>query len=144
MNDPTLLPNPSAMRKTARMIENVYTDAPNRSDSARVQTTSAPRLHTMSDMASPRLLAFAQLLRIPNVFTAFADIALATCVGVAVTSGSADAPVNWSQWDEKPNLRRMLVDMVEEYARHTGHADLIRESIDGLVGEGLPPAPEGS
>jgi uncharacterized protein DUF664 len=25
-----------------------------------------------------------------------------------------------------------------EYARHTGHADLIRESIDGLVGEGLP------
>jgi hypothetical protein len=32
----------------------------------------------------------------------------------------------------------MLVDMIEEYARHTGHADLIRESIDGLVGEGQP------
>jgi hypothetical protein len=28
--------------------------------------------------------------------------------------------------------------MIEEYARHTGHADLIRESIDGLVGEGAP------
>jgi Protein of unknown function (DUF664) len=27
------------------------------------------------------------------------------------------------------------VDMVEEYARHVGHADLIRESVDGLVGE---------
>jgi hypothetical protein len=38
----------------------------------------------------------------------------------------------------------MLVDMVEEYARHTGHADLIRESIDGLVGEGLPPEEEAS
>jgi len=25
--------------------------------------------------------------------------------------------------------------MIEEYARHVGHADLIRESIDGLVGE---------
>jgi len=25
--------------------------------------------------------------------------------------------------------------MIEEYARHNGHADLIRESIDGLVGE---------
>lgn len=36
------------------------------------------------------------------------------------------------------NLRRVLVDMVEEYARHTGHADLIRESIDGLVGEDAP------
>ncbi len=36
------------------------------------------------------------------------------------------------------NLRRILVDMIEEYARHTGHADLIRESIDGLVGEDAP------
>jgi len=25
--------------------------------------------------------------------------------------------------------------MIEEYARHVGHADLIRESVDGLVGE---------
>ena len=34
-----------------------------------------------------------------------------------------------------PSLRRILIDMIEEYARHTGHADLIRESIDGLTGE---------
>ena len=33
------------------------------------------------------------------------------------------------------SLRRILADMVEEYLRHVGHADLIRESIDGLVGE---------
>ena len=31
-------------------------------------------------------------------------------------------------------MRRILIDMIEEYARHTGHADLIRESVDGLVG----------
>ena len=37
-----------------------------------------------------------------------------------------------------PALRRLMVDMIEEYARHTGHADLIRESVDGLVGEGAP------
>jgi Protein of unknown function (DUF664) len=37
-----------------------------------------------------------------------------------------------------PNLRRILVDLIEEYARHVGHADLIRESIDGLVGEDPP------
>ena len=30
------------------------------------------------------------------------------------------------------------IDLIEEYARHTGHANLIRESIDGLVGEGPP------
>jgi uncharacterized damage-inducible protein DinB len=37
-----------------------------------------------------------------------------------------------------PSMRRILIDMIEEYARHTGHADLIRESVDGLVGEDPP------
>jgi hypothetical protein len=37
-----------------------------------------------------------------------------------------------------PSLRRILIDMIEEYARHTGHADLIREAIDGRVGEDPP------
>jgi hypothetical protein len=36
---------------------------------------------------------------------------------------------------ESPSLRWILVHMIEEYARHNGHADLIRESIDGLTGE---------
>ncbi|MBE3008325.1 DinB family protein [Microbispora sp. NEAU-D428] len=39
---------------------------------------------------------------------------------------------------ESPSLRRLLIDMIEEYARHVGHADLIRESVDGLVGEDQP------
>ena len=29
----------------------------------------------------------------------------------------------------------MLVHMIEEYARHNGHADLLREAIDGARGE---------
>ncbi len=33
------------------------------------------------------------------------------------------------------NLRWILVHMVEEYARHCGHADLIRQSIDGQTGD---------
>jgi uncharacterized damage-inducible protein DinB len=33
------------------------------------------------------------------------------------------------------NLRWILVHLIEEYSRHNGHADLIRESIDGTVGE---------
>ncbi|WP_193106366.1 DinB family protein [Brachybacterium sp. FME24] len=34
-----------------------------------------------------------------------------------------------------PTARWILVHMIEEYARHNGHADLIRESVDGLIGE---------
>ena len=36
-------------------------------------------------------------------------------------------------------LRRVLYDMVEEYGRHTGQADLIREAVDGRTGEDPPP-----
>jgi hypothetical protein len=36
---------------------------------------------------------------------------------------------------EDLSLRWILVHMIEEYARHNGHADLIRERVDGLVGE---------
>jgi hypothetical protein len=37
-----------------------------------------------------------------------------------------------------PTVRTMLLDMIEEYARHTGHADLLREAVDGRVGEAAP------
>jgi hypothetical protein len=37
-----------------------------------------------------------------------------------------------------PSLRRILIDLIEEYSRHVGHADLIRESVDGVVGEDPP------
>jgi uncharacterized damage-inducible protein DinB len=33
------------------------------------------------------------------------------------------------------SLRELLVHMIEEYARHNGHADLLRECIDGRVGQ---------
>ncbi|MEH3032601.1 MAG: DinB family protein [Aeromicrobium erythreum] len=36
---------------------------------------------------------------------------------------------------EPISLRWILVHLVEEYARHNGHADLLREAIDGSVGE---------
>jgi hypothetical protein len=37
--------------------------------------------------------------------------------------------------DRRISLREVLVHMVEEYARHNGHADLLRERIDGRVGQ---------
>ncbi len=36
---------------------------------------------------------------------------------------------------ERPTLRWVALHMVEEYARHNGHADLLREAIDGATGE---------
>jgi hypothetical protein len=36
---------------------------------------------------------------------------------------------------EGRSLRWILCHMIEEYARHNGHADLLRESIDGATGE---------
>jgi uncharacterized damage-inducible protein DinB len=40
------------------------------------------------------------------------------------------------RFNGKPaNLRWIVLHLIEEYARHNGHADLIRQSIDGSVGE---------
>ncbi|MEV4314357.1 DinB family protein [Actinocrispum sp. NPDC049592] len=37
-------------------------------------------------------------------------------------------------WRGEVSLRWVLIHMVEEYARHNGHADLLRERIDGAIG----------
>jgi hypothetical protein len=53
-----------------------------------------------------------------------------------IADGGLDRLASFTWPDGRtPSLRRLLIDMVEEYARHVGHADLIRESVDGLVGE---------
>lgn len=58
-----------------------------------------------------------------------------------LADGSLDQPSRFTTGSgEHPNLRRVLVDQIEEYIRHTGHADLLREAVDGLVGED-PPQP---
>ena len=57
----------------------------------------------------------------------------------ALADGGLDQPSTFTTSSgEHPNLRRVLVDLIEEYVRHTGHADLLREAVDGLVGEDPP------
>jgi uncharacterized damage-inducible protein DinB len=57
----------------------------------------------------------------------------------ALAGGGLDQPASMTWRDgNSPSLRRFLVDLIEEYARHTGHADLLRESVDGETGEGPP------
>jgi hypothetical protein len=47
------------------------------------------------------------------------------------------AHISWPD-GRHPSLRRLVCDLIEEYGRHTGHADLIREAVDGRVGEDPP------
>jgi hypothetical protein len=56
-----------------------------------------------------------------------------------LAEGSLDQPTKLEDDGRRVNARRVLVDLHEEYARHVGHADLLREAIDGLVGEDAPP-----
>jgi hypothetical protein len=61
-------------------------------------------------------------------------------LAAALTAGGLDQLATGisNERGEAPSLRRLLIDLIEEYARHVGHADLIRESVDGLVGEDPP------
>lgn len=60
-------------------------------------------------------------------------------VAEALTRGDMGQLVHVGSSDGEPaNLRRLVLDMIDEYARHNGQADLIRESLDGLVGEDPP------
>jgi pimeloyl-ACP methyl ester carboxylesterase/uncharacterized damage-inducible protein DinB len=54
----------------------------------------------------------------------------------ALPDGGLDrvAERGWAD-GRKPNVRWILAHMIEEYARHNGHADLLRESVDGQTGE---------
>jgi uncharacterized damage-inducible protein DinB len=39
-----------------------------------------------------------------------------------------------ARWGEEVSLRLVMLHLIHEYARHNGHADLLREGIDGTVG----------
>ena len=57
----------------------------------------------------------------------------------ALADGGLDQLAHASAADGRhASLRRLVCDLIEEYGRHTGHADLLREAVDGLVGEDPP------
>ena len=56
----------------------------------------------------------------------------------ALADGGFDQPVQMGNDDGRASLRRLVCDLLEEYGRHTGHADLLREAVDGRVGEDPP------
>jgi uncharacterized damage-inducible protein DinB len=47
---------------------------------------------------------------------------------------SLDVTAYASGWGQEVSLRMVMLHMIQEYARHNGHADLLREAIDGATG----------
>jgi len=66
-----------------------------------------------------------------------ADIALyrETVVGIRADIAGRDLDETFTRRDRTISLRWVYGHMIEEYARHNGHADLLRERIDGVTGE---------
>jgi uncharacterized damage-inducible protein DinB len=96
----------------------------------------APRLFTSDtepdgdfDGAVPDPEVVAQAWEVWRAEVAFADRFVAEAPDLDVTGKVPDA------WRGAMSLRWVLVHMVEEYARHNGHADLLRQRIDGAVGQ---------
>lgn len=57
-------------------------------------------------------------------------------LAAALSRGGLDQLARRTATDGRsPSLRWILCHMVEEYARHNGHADLLREAVDGETGE---------
>ncbi len=63
------------------------------------------------------------------------DRSRATVAAAALTGGADQLSVTPLRTGERFTLRWVLLHLIEETARHIGHADLLRESIDGVVGE---------
>ncbi|MEV7806360.1 DinB family protein [Microbispora sp. NPDC088329] len=47
---------------------------------------------------------------------------------------SLDVTAYAPRWGEEVSLRLVMLHMIHEYARHNGHADFLREGVDGTVG----------
>ena len=61
--------------------------------------------------------------------------ARSTVAGLAPDALAVGVPPTQRIPGWQPNLRWVLVHLIEEYARHCGHADLLREQIDGVTGD---------
>lgn len=71
----------------------------------------------------------------PEQLRTLFDETVADSDEVIAGAGLDDLAVRPDKRGEHGSLRWILLHLVEEYARHNGHADLIRESIDGVTGE---------
>jgi hypothetical protein len=100
----------------------------------------APRLFTSDTdrdgdfdgaVADPQVVAQAW-----DAWRAEVDFATRFVAGASSLDVTADDPLNQhGSGGGAMSLREILVGTIEEYARHLGHADLLRERIDGRIGQ---------
>ncbi|GAA0358176.1 DinB family protein [Streptomyces blastmyceticus] len=53
---------------------------------------------------------------------------------IELAAESLDMTGHQPRWNADVSLRLVMLHLIHEYARHNGHADLLREGIDGVVG----------
>jgi hypothetical protein len=53
---------------------------------------------------------------------------------IEAAAESLDVTAHQPRWGEDVSLRLVMLHMIHEYARHNGHADFLREGVDGTVG----------
>jgi len=53
---------------------------------------------------------------------------------IELAAESLDVTGYSARWEEEVSLRLVMLHLIHEYARHNGHADLLREAVDGRVG----------
>jgi uncharacterized damage-inducible protein DinB len=70
-----------------------------------------------------------------DVAEAFAQWEQECALSRKAVASAASLDVIAERRGERYSLRWIMTHMIEEYARHNGHADLLRERIDGLTGE---------
>ncbi|NMD25733.1 MAG: DUF664 domain-containing protein, partial [Actinobacteria bacterium] len=63
------------------------------------------------------------------------DFARLATAGMAMDALAMAVPTAQRIPGWQPSLRWILVHMIEEYARHCGHADLLRQAADGATGD---------
>ena len=70
------------------------------------------------------------------------DAAVAKSQAILSKSVAEGGLVQNTEWGRRNDIElsvgRLVADLLEEYGRHTGHADLLREAVDGRVGEDPP------
>jgi hypothetical protein len=63
------------------------------------------------------------------------DLEVARSRAIIDAAGLNDLAARPMSDGNRPTMRWILVHLIEEYARHNGHADLLRQAIDGATGE---------
>ncbi|WP_443333542.1 DinB family protein [Streptomyces sp. CB00455] len=54
---------------------------------------------------------------------------------IEAAAPSLDVTAYVPSWGKDASLRLIMLHLVHEYARHNGHADLLREAVDGVTGD---------